>query len=145
MSEHQSRPQGESAELPDHETLSRLALESPLAFEDLRQQLIEGLINTAPGRIQPRLRGIQFRVDGIRRLTHSSLGATIKIYNLMWSSFLDMDQQLRDFVCATKTKNYRPVRALAESQPNQSAKVIQFRPPQLAVGNVSTLSAERLR
>jgi hypothetical protein len=131
MNQHQICPVDSSAEFPDHETLSRLAVESPSAFEDLRQQLIEGLINTAPGRMQARLRGVQFRVDSIRRLTHSSLGATVKIYALMWNSFLEMDQQLRDFVVLTRTNSYRPVSAIAESQPYHSAKIIQFRRPQI--------------
>lgn len=137
MKNHQSYAVGSSAEFPDHETLSRLAVESPSAFEDLRQQLIEGLINTAPGKMQARLRGVQFRIDAIRRLTHSSLGATVKIYTLMWNSFLELDQQLREFVVLTRTNNYRPVNALAERRSCHSAKIIQFRPQQVVKATIS--------
>ena len=143
MNEHLSYPVGSPAKLPDHETLSRLAAESASDFEDLRRQLIEDFINAAPGRMQARLRGLQFRVDGIRRLTHSSLGATVKIYTLMWNSFLDMDQQLREFVVLTRMNSYRPVEVIAESQRRHSAKLIQFRPRQVSVINASTSTAER--
>jgi hypothetical protein len=92
-----------SRALPSQEYLARLAIDDPQAFEELRSELIERCINRAPERMQARLRGIQFRVDCIRRLSRSPLGALIKIQAMMWESFLRMDQELQGFARRTDT------------------------------------------
>ena len=56
-------------DLPTHEELSRLASVDPAAFEALRREMIENLISSAPERSKSRLKGIQFRVDCVRRLS----------------------------------------------------------------------------
>lgn len=111
-----------SMALPSHKVLSQLACDDPQAFETLRSELIENRISRAPTRIQPRLRGIQFRVDAIRQLSRSPLGALVKIQALMWDSFLRMDQELQNFARLSNdparhererlsVKNYRPARS----------------------------------
>lgn len=104
-----------SRENPDHESLSQLAKEDPQAFEDLRRKLVGELIDQAPAALKPRLLGLQFRIDGIRRLSGNSLGATVKIYQLMWQSFLQLRQELTTFRA--------PV-----GPPRQNAQVLDFRP-----------------
>ena len=81
-------------ENPDHETLARLARENPEAFERLRRDLLDGLIDRAPEHLKPRLRGVQFRVDQVRQLAHTPLNATIRISELMWKSFLALGDEL---------------------------------------------------
>lgn len=100
---------------PDHEALSRLAREDPQAFEELRQQLVGDLIGRAPAALQPRLHGLQFRIDAIRHRAGHPLGATVKIYQLMWQSFMQLHHELTVFRA--------PVAA-----PRQSARVFEFRP-----------------
>ena len=73
-------------ELPSHEVLSRLARDDPHAYEALRKQLIDSFIDSAPEKVQSRLRGTQFRVDCVRRLSHSALGSTIKVYEPIFLS-----------------------------------------------------------
>lgn len=101
-------------ENPDHDSLSQLAKEDPQAFEDLRQQLVGELIERAPEALKPRLEGLQFRIDVIRRRSGNSLGATVKIYQLMWQSFLQLRHELMTF--------------REPSAPRQSAQVLNFRP-----------------
>ena len=123
MSMHQSKT------LPSREVLAKLASDNPQAFEALRSELIENCISSAPERIQPRLRGIQFRVDCIRRLSRTPLSALIKIQAMMWESFLRMDQELQKFAQQPNGSqrlsgnrmdlNYRPAR---------SALIIEFQP-----------------
>lgn len=84
-------------EPPDHEFLARLAREDPDAYEALRHRLVNELIEHAPEHAQRRLRGLQFRIDGLRRLARTPLGATVKIYSLMWGSFLTLNQELSGF------------------------------------------------
>lgn len=100
---------------PDHESLARLARDDPNAYEALRSRLVNELIDGAPEAMQRRLRGLQFRIDQLRRLARTPLGATVKIYSLMWGSFLTLNRELSGF------HSYRP-------HPEQSARIIEFRP-----------------
>jgi len=87
-----------SIKLSDHDRLSQLAREDPVAFENLRNELITDFIDHQPEKFHHRLRGLQFRVDGIRRLSRTPLAALLKIQTLMWDRFLTLNQELRSFV-----------------------------------------------
>ena len=118
-----------STALPSYEILSKLACDDPQAFEALRDELVARCIRNAPERIRPRLYGIQFRVDSIRRLSRTPLAALVKIQAMMWSSFLRMDEELQRF--AGTAGNYAPAsrkQAGLQSVPVGSARVIEFRP-----------------
>jgi len=106
-------------ELPSYTFLAQLAREDPEAYEALRRELIEDLVESAPEHLKPRLRGLQFRIDAIRRLSPSALASTRKVFALMWESFLRLDEEvsgLRDFHLAP------PARC------KESARIIEFRP-----------------
>lgn len=79
---------------PDHELLVRLARNDPDGFNALRDELIEQLIARAPEHIARRLRGLQFRIDQVRQLAHTPLNATIKVSQMMWSSFYTLKDEL---------------------------------------------------
>jgi len=113
--------------LPSHETLSKLACDDPRAFEALRDELVASYIRSAPERLQPRLQGIQFRVDAIRRLSRSPLGALVKIQALMWRSFLDLDHELKTFARrpASRTPSGKQP-AGSEPPPTGGARIIAF-------------------
>ena len=119
----------QSTAIPSHKILSRLAQDDPHAFEALCTSLIERCINDAPDRIQPRLRQLQFRVDGIRRRSRSPLGALLKIQALMWESFLHMNEELQN--CVRQSTGATPLpepTAAKRAAPVPSAQVIAFRP-----------------
>lgn len=122
MSMHQSKT------LPSREVLAQLACENPQAFEALRSELIENCISTAPERIQRRLRGIQFRIDCIRRLSRTPLGALIKIQAMMWESFLRMDQELQKYARQPNDSQHLSKRMDLSYRPAQSALIIEFQP-----------------
>jgi hypothetical protein len=84
-------------ELPSHADLSRLARENPAEYEDLRLRLIDDLIGNAPAELQHRLRGLQFRIDGVRRLAHNPLNSTLQVYSMMWASFNRLNDELSGF------------------------------------------------
>ena len=113
--------------IPSHQVLSRLAADDPPAFEALCSTLVERCIERAPERIQQRLRQIQFRVDCIRRRSRSPLGALIKIQSLMWESFLQMDQELQQWVRLTSDAPRLTVREMPVPAPARcTAHVIEF-------------------
>lgn len=120
--------------VPSHADLSKLARDDPSAFETLRQALIAGVIDRAPERIRARLRGLQFQIDGVRRLARSPLGATVKICGLMWDSFLQMNDGMRDAVALVSGYPRLPAASRAARRLAPPAKVLPFR--QRACGGV---------
>ena len=116
-------------ELPSHEVLSQLAQDDPQAYETLRREVIEGFIDSAPEGIKFRLRGIQFRVDSVRRLSRSTLGSTLRVYTLMWESFLRLNDGWQDLLRMTNggktASGHAPA---ADFVPKAGARVIEFRP-----------------
>lgn len=73
--------------LPSFEELSALARRDPGAFEALRANLVEDFIAHAPPRLEKRLRGLQFRIDGERRLARSDYASALRLFGMMWGSF----------------------------------------------------------
>lgn len=116
--------------LPSHDDLSRLARDDPPAFEELRRKLIDNLIDNAAEKTKPRLRGIQFQVDCLRRLSRSALGSTVRIYDLMWKSFLDLNCSCQDFAHLENRLISNKCSAAANQAPAgvSSAQVIELRP-----------------
>jgi len=114
-----------SLELPSHNFLAQLAREDPPAYEALRCELIEDLVGSAPEGVRPRLLGLQFRIDGIRRLSPSPVSAAGKIFSLMWESFLQLDEELS---CA------RGLRRGKKDVPGKDARIIEFRPRRFVKG-----------
>ncbi|MDD5176720.1 MAG: DUF3135 domain-containing protein [Sterolibacterium sp.] len=119
----------QSLELPGHEVLARLAHDDPQAFEALRREMIESFIDRAPMKYRHRLRGIQFRVDSERRLSLSALGSTVRIYQMMWGSFLCLNSKWQDLVCAMEQgENSHDSTSAMDSVQKESARILAFRP-----------------
>jgi len=68
---------------PNSETLRALFKRDPVAFERLRQELIEQAIRNAHPDFQRRLRGLQFQIDGIRQTARSPLDCSVKMQRLL--------------------------------------------------------------
>jgi hypothetical protein len=116
-------------ELPSHEQLSQLACDDPRAFEMLRRELVESFIDSAPSRLKSRLRGIQFRVDGVRRLSRSALGSTVGVYQLMWTSFLRLNCAWQEVVRLKEEGMVTHASMVALHQlPNGNARILEFKP-----------------
>jgi hypothetical protein len=64
----------------------------PEAFELRRREALDAVIQSAPASLQPRLRGMQFRIDLERARAGSGLAACIKAHSMMWDSLV----RLRD-------------------------------------------------
>ncbi|WP_220634250.1 DUF3135 domain-containing protein [Georgfuchsia toluolica] len=122
-----------SIELPSHDFLSTLARTDPKGYELLRSKLIKELIDRSPESMKSRLRGMQFRIDCERQLSHSALGMTVKLYELMWGSFLNLNDRLQDFI-APETESLTSQRskpgsgAVVPPLSEQCAQVLEFRP-----------------
>lgn len=74
------------SELPDHDALSIIAKENPERLEEMRRHFIEEHINSAPEYMQRRLRGLQFQIDGLRRIHKTPISRCVAISKVMHDS-----------------------------------------------------------
>ncbi len=74
--------------LAEFDHWAQLAVTDPEAFEARRSRIIEDFISSAPAERQPRLRGLQWRIDQIRRTSRTPLASCIRISRMMWDSVL---------------------------------------------------------
>ena len=65
--EKASTKRNNQQDLPDFNTLVKMASEDPEGLEKLRREMAENLINQAPKDTQRKLRGLQFKIDMERR------------------------------------------------------------------------------
>jgi hypothetical protein len=97
----------------DFDQWSSLATLDPEAFEARRHELIEDLIRSAPLHRQPRLRGLQWRLDRIREHSRTPLAACIRISEMMWEALVG-EGGLRDSLeCLTQARPEPPHRPAA--------------------------------
>ena len=119
----------QSVEIPDHEILMQFARDDPVAFEAWRQETIEKFIQSTPSAQQRGLRGVQFRVECIRRCSRSALGATVKIYGLMWQNFIGLNNNWQGF--RDELTSIRKIREMGGQDKlaasPKSAKIFEFR------------------
>lgn len=71
----------------DFDEWRMLASTDPEAFEARRRKVLQAVIERAPERHRPRLRGLQWRVDLVRRRSSNPLTACILLSDMMWEAF----------------------------------------------------------
>ena len=81
-------------ELPDFDTLMRLAQNSPEEFEALRDILNRELIESAPAHMQARLRGLLFQIDGRRRTASNPTQSCVSVFAMMQDSLMELHNAL---------------------------------------------------
>lgn len=84
-------------ELPDFDTLKELATTEPARLDAILEQQIDQLMTRASPDQQRRLRGLQFKIDGQRRLAKNNLDSCIRIANMMRESFYVMRSGIIQF------------------------------------------------
>lgn len=80
----------DNAEFP-FDFWAKLAREDPIAFEEARKLMLESLIETAPTRVRPRLKGLQWQIEQIRSRATTPLRACLKISDMMWTKVMGED------------------------------------------------------
>jgi len=111
----------------DFDDWSRLAKDDPSAFEARRLALIEAFLRQFPQSDQQRLRGLQFRIDMVRRRARTPMGACLKISSMMWESLLG-NRGLKTAFDTLLAYPKHPVPAMSAGLAT-SARVIPFRKP----------------
>jgi hypothetical protein len=90
-------------DMPTFEELRDLARRDPEGFEVLRGKLIDDCIRQSSSRNQRRLLGIQFVIDGRRRVASSPMKALLDIQAMMYESFLSLQQALKVQPCPSES------------------------------------------
>jgi hypothetical protein len=96
----------------------KLAKQDPAAFEARRQLAIEAYISSVPEAQQRRLRGLQWKIDMVRKRSSNPLSSCMAISNMMWDS-VQRFVRLDDEFAALQTDATVPAHI-------QSAKVLSF-------------------
>lgn len=73
--------------LPDFDTLLGMAKNDPDGLEQLRKNLTNQIIDSAPAEIRRRLHGLQFQIDARRTTSRTPMSSCIKISEMMHESF----------------------------------------------------------
>jgi len=76
--------------LPSFEKLQDMAQQDPEALENLRLEHVKEIINSAPEKYRQRLSGLQFQIDGQRRLAKSPMAACLRISKMMHDSLHEL-------------------------------------------------------
>lgn len=81
---------------PDFDALMSLAMNDPEAFEAERRKYIESFLDSVPEDKRPRLQGLQWKVDQVRKLAKTPMASCIAISNMMKESLSKLRfQQIR--------------------------------------------------
>lgn len=72
----------------DFDLWSKMAQEEPEKFELMRQQLIDDLIAQAPEHLKPRMIGLQWQVDQVRKQASNPMDTCLQISQKMWNNVL---------------------------------------------------------
>ncbi len=70
----------------DFDQWAELARTDPEGFETRRKALIDAVIEAAPEGRRQRLVGLQWRIDQVRRLSRTPLGACVRLSGMMWDA-----------------------------------------------------------
>lgn len=95
----------------DFDEWMRLAQQQPEEFNKRREAVIEAAIAKAPGHLEPRLRGLQWKIDRIRDTSANPLAACVRISRMMWDSIYAENGLLRAMERLTMPVYEAPVRS----------------------------------
>ena len=72
------------------------AQKNPELLDQWLDQQVEDIIKNAPEKHRRRLRGLQFQIDMERKKSHTSMACCIRISQLMYDSFFDLQEALKN-------------------------------------------------
>jgi len=105
----------------DFDHWSRIAQQEPEEFELMRQRLISDLIAQAPAHLKPRMTGLQWQVDQIRKQAGNPMAACLQISQKMWGNVLGESGLLQVLQA--------PKKILSTLEKAPSGKVLSFERP----------------
>lgn len=84
-----------TSKMPSFDTMVEMAKNDPVAFEEMRrelsQEIIDGVSNTA---LKRRLAGLQFQIDMECRKASNPMASCIRISQMMTDSLMELQESL---------------------------------------------------
>lgn len=85
-----------STNLPDFDTLKKMATDDATGLEQLRRRIIEETIAAAPPENHQRLRALQWRIDVERQRAANPLAACIRLSSMLQGSLHQLAAAFED-------------------------------------------------
>ena len=126
-----------SKSLPEFDEMVRMAQEDPEALEQLRQEMCEDVITSAPQEYQRKLRGLQFKIDMERRRAKTPMASCIRLSQMMHESF----SQLREALNHMQGNSTESLRKMVED-PNLQEAQASIKTSTNERKNISALDAD---
>ncbi|WP_394807711.1 DUF3135 domain-containing protein [Nitrosomonas sp.] len=105
----------------DFDLWSKMAQEEPEKFELMRQQLIDDLIAQAPEHFKPRMIGLQWQVDQVRKQAINPMATCSQISRKMWNNVLGENGLLNAL--------QEPKKILSTLEKAPAGKILSFERP----------------
>ncbi len=127
--------------LPSFEHLKDLYNCAPEAFEELRAELVQSCIDSAPEDRRHRLQGLQFHIDARRSIAKTPMDSCITISRMMHEKFWGLHDKLDDLsatqnaiksdqldqlIVEPDSQNTQPIPLKTNSSDHKSADIIQL-------------------
>jgi len=100
---------------------AKMAKEDPEAFEDIRKQMIQNVIDSTSPEIKKRMQGLQWQIDNIRSASSNPMESCLKISQMMWDNVLGEDGLLENM-----RKLDDPEQVSKPKQQKESATIINL-------------------
>lgn len=100
---------------------AKMAKEDPDAFEDMRTQMIQNVIDSTSPEIKKRMQGLQWQIDNIRSTSSNPMASCLKISQMMWDNVLGEDGLVENM-----QKLNNPEQISKPKQPKESATIISL-------------------
>lgn len=105
---------------PDVDTLMDIARRDPNALDQIKQDAVEALINSAEPTSQQRLRGLQWQVDMELKKSKSPMEGCVKVSEMMHEKLWELKAALRD-------EEQDDLEAFYDNELDQTAEILPFR------------------
>lgn len=102
----------------DFDQWATLARTRPEAFEELRRLTVELAILKRSRRNRERLKGLQWRIDRVRECAGNPLDACMRISQLMWDRFEDLNDCYHHPQRTLQAHTHRPLAATVPLHPD---------------------------
>jgi uncharacterized protein DUF3135 len=100
---------------------AKLAKENPDAYEDMRQKMIQEVIDSTSPEVKRRMEGLQWKIDQIRSTSTNPMASCLKISQMMWDNVLGEDGLLENMRQLSE-----PTEIAKLNKPKESATIISI-------------------
>lgn len=124
--------------LPSFDHLKKLYDCEPEAFEELRAELVQNCIDSAPKDRRHRLQGLQFHIDARRSMAKTPMDSCITISKMMHEKFWGLHDSLEDLsatqnlikddsrIVQTDSPLSQPISLKEKTSESKSAEILQL-------------------